>query len=90
VSLVDAYQFEEQRSVERATTIVHDRVGVVAAIVPWNAPLRSIVNKLAPALLAGCAVIVKPAPNTPLSAMMLADVLAEVGLPEGLVSIVPA
>ena len=90
VSLAASYPFEEQRSVGRATTIVHDPVGVVAAIVPWNAPLRSIVNKLAPALLAGCAVVVKPAPNTPLSAMILADVLAEVGLPDGLVSIVPA
>lgn len=90
VSLAGSYPFEEQRSVGRATTVVHDPVGVVAAIVPWNAPLRSIVNKLAPALLAGCAVVVKPAPNTPLSSMVLADVLAEVGLPDGLVSIVPA
>lgn len=90
VELAASYPFRQQRSVGRATTVVHEPVGVVAAIVPWNAPLRSIVNKLAPALLAGCSVVVKPAPGTPLSAMILGDVLSEVGLPDGLVSIVPA
>jgi aldehyde dehydrogenase (NAD+) len=90
VELAASYPFEEQRTVGRSTTVVHEPVGVVAAIVPWNAPLRSIVNKLAPALVAGCSVVVKPAPNTPLSAMVLAEVLSAVGLPEGLVSILPA
>jgi aldehyde dehydrogenase (NAD+) len=89
-SMADSYPFEEARSVGRTTTVVHEPVGVVAAIVPWNAPLRSIINKLAPALLAGCSVVVKPAPNTPLSANVLAEVLAVLDLPEGVVSIVPA
>jgi betaine-aldehyde dehydrogenase len=90
VSLADAYPFEEARTVGRTTTVVHEPVGVVAAIVPWNAPLRSIINKLAPALVAGCSVVVKPAPNTPLSAMLLADVLHDVDVPAGVVSIIPA
>ena len=65
-------------------------VGVVAAIVPWNMPQFLIIGKLVPALLAGCAVVVKPAPETPLDALLLAEILDEVGLPEGLVSILPA
>jgi acyl-CoA reductase-like NAD-dependent aldehyde dehydrogenase len=65
-------------------------VGVVAAIVPWNMPQFLIIGKLVPALLAGCAVVVKPAPETPLDALLLAEILHEVGLPDGLVSILPA
>jgi len=90
VELAKTYPFEENRTVGRLTSVVHEPVGVVAAVVPWNAPLRSIINKLAPALLAGCTVVVKPAPNTPLSAMILAEVLRDIGLPEGVVSIIPA
>jgi len=58
--------------------------------VPWNAPVRSIVNKRAPALIAGCSVVVKPAPNTPLSSMAFDEIVAELDLPDGLVSIIPA
>ena len=89
VSLAGTYPFEEQRFVGRRTTVVYEPIGVVAAIVPWNAPLRSIINKLAPALVAGCTVVVKPAPNTPLAAMVLAQLLEEAGAPAGVVSIVP-
>jgi acyl-CoA reductase-like NAD-dependent aldehyde dehydrogenase len=64
-------------------------VGVVAAVVPWNYPQFLIVSKLAPALLAGCAVVLKPAPETPLDALLLAEMLDEVGLPPGVVSILP-
>ena len=63
--------------------------GVVAAIVPWNVPLFLVVGKLAPALLAGCSIVVKPAPETPLDALLFAEVLEEVGLPTGVVSILP-
>jgi acyl-CoA reductase-like NAD-dependent aldehyde dehydrogenase len=63
--------------------------GVVAAIVPWNVPLFLLVGKLAPALLAGCAVVVKPAPETPLDALLFAEVVEQAGLPPGLVSILP-
>jgi acyl-CoA reductase-like NAD-dependent aldehyde dehydrogenase len=64
-------------------------VGVVAAIVPWNMPQFLIVGKLIPALLAGCAVVVKPAQETPLDANLLAEIIIEADLPEGLVSILP-
>ena len=63
-------------------------VGVVGAIVPWNVPHLVLMPKLIPALIAGCAVVVKPAPETPLDAMWLAEMLDEVDLPEGVVSIV--
>jgi aldehyde dehydrogenase (NAD+) len=64
-------------------------VGVVGAIVPWNVPQFLIMPKMIPALIAGCTVVVKPAPETPLDAMWLAEMLEEVGLPEGVVSIIP-
>jgi acyl-CoA reductase-like NAD-dependent aldehyde dehydrogenase len=63
--------------------------GVVAAIVPWNVPLFLIAGKLAPALLAGCSVVVKPAPETPLDALLFAEAIEEAGLPPGVVSILP-
>ncbi|HUO38411.1 MAG TPA: aldehyde dehydrogenase [Mycobacterium sp.] len=64
-------------------------VGVVAAIVPWNMPQFLIVTKLIPALLAGCAVVLKPAQQTPLDALLLAEMLEEVGLPPGVVTVLP-
>lgn len=64
-------------------------VGVVGAIVPWNVPQLLIMPKMIPALIAGCTVVVKPAPETPLDAMWLAEMLEEIDLPEGVVSIVP-
>ncbi|MBF6170125.1 aldehyde dehydrogenase [Nocardia blacklockiae] len=64
-------------------------VGVVAAIVPWNMPMFLIVAKLVPALLAGCAVVVKPSPETPLDAYVMAELLDGLDLPPGVVSIVP-
>jgi aldehyde dehydrogenase (NAD+) len=64
-------------------------VGVVGAIVPWNVPQFLIMPKLIPALIAGCTVIVKPAPETPLDALWLAEMIEQVGLPEGVVSVLP-
>src|SRR3979411_1085401 len=64
-------------------------VGVVGAIVPWNVPQFLIMPKLIPALIAGCTVVVKPAPETPLDALWLAEMLDEIDLPEGVVPIVP-
>ena len=63
-------------------------VGVVGAIVPWNVPQFLIMPKLIPALIAGCTVIVKPAPETPLDALWLAEMIEQAGLPEGVVSVV--
>jgi betaine-aldehyde dehydrogenase len=64
--------------------------GVVAAIVPWNVPQVVTMSKLIPALVAGCCVVVKPAPESPLDAFLVAELLAECELPEGVVSILPA
>jgi len=63
-------------------------VGVAGCIVPWNGPALNAVIKLAPALTAGCSVVLKPAEETPLSAPVLAEILTEAGIPEGVVNIV--
>jgi acyl-CoA reductase-like NAD-dependent aldehyde dehydrogenase len=64
-------------------------VGVAGQIVPWNYPLMMATWKLAPALAAGCAVVLKPDPQTPLTALRLAELAAEVGFPAGAVNVVP-
>ena len=68
---------------------LREPIGVVGAIVPWNFPLNIASWKVAPALAAGCTVVLKPATETPLTALLLADVAAEVGLPPGVLNIVP-
>lgn len=70
--------------------VVRQPKGVVAAIVPWNAPMMTIMMKLGPALLAGCCVIAKTAPEMVLSGNMLGEMLSEAGVPEGVVSVLPA
>src|SRR5215216_6598940 len=64
-------------------------VGVAGQIVPWNYPLMMTAWKLAPALAAGCTVVLKPDPQTPLTALRLAELAAEAGLPPGVVNVVP-
>jgi betaine-aldehyde dehydrogenase len=71
-------------------TVRREPVGVVAAIVPWNVPQFTIMTKLPAALVAGCTVVVKPAPETPLDSYLLAELIEEAGLPPGVVNIVPA
>lgn len=68
--------------------VTREPVGVVAAITPWNFPLAMITRKCAPALAAGCSVVVKPAEATPLTALALAHLAQEAGIPEGLISVV--
>ncbi|GAA2566053.1 aldehyde dehydrogenase family protein [Pseudonocardia hydrocarbonoxydans] len=68
--------------------VVREPVGVVGAITPWNYPLHQIVAKVAPALLAGCTVVLKPSEVAPLSAQILAEVAADAGLPAGAFNIV--
>ncbi len=63
-------------------------VGVVGQIAPWNYPLMMAVWKIGPALAAGCTVVLKPAPTTPLTALMLAELTAEAGIPDGVVNVV--
>ena len=67
---------------------LREPVGVVGLIVPWNAPLLSAAGKIAPALAAGCTVVLKPAEQTPMSALRLGQLALEVGFPEGVINIV--
>ncbi len=68
---------------------LREPVGVVAQIIPWNFPLLMAAWKLGPALAAGCTVILKPAEQTPLSALRLGELITEAGFPEGVVNVVP-
>jgi betaine-aldehyde dehydrogenase len=89
--LAREYAFEDVRQGMLGPTLVRrEPVGVVAAIVPWNVPLFVTMLKLGPALAAGCTVVLKPAPETPLDAILLADAVLEAGLPPGVVNILPA
>lgn len=86
----DEVSWEEVRTGAYGQTIVRrEPIGVVGAIVAWNVPLFLAVNKLGPALLAGCTVVLKPAAETPFSANLLAQAFADAGLPEGVLSVVP-
>jgi acyl-CoA reductase-like NAD-dependent aldehyde dehydrogenase len=64
-------------------------VGVVGIIIPWNVPQNLLMPKLIPALIAGCTVVVKPAPETPLDSLWVAEMIEQIGLPEGVVSVLP-
>jgi aldehyde dehydrogenase (NAD+) len=68
--------------------IVREPIGVVAAITPWNYPLHQVVAKVAPALLAGCTVVLKPSEIAPLSASIFAEIVAEAGVPAGVFNLV--
>ncbi|KIF76431.1 aldehyde dehydrogenase [Streptomyces sp. 150FB] len=72
------------------TVVRRAPVGVVVAVIPWNAPHQSALSKMIPALLAGCPVILKTSPETALDGMVLAEIFAEAGFPEGVVSVLPA
>src|SRR4051794_11881235 len=69
--------------------VVREPVGVVGCITPWNYPLHQICAKVAPALAAGCTVVVKPSEVTPLNAFVLAEIVDSVGLPAGVFNLVP-
>jgi len=89
--LARTFAFEDIRPGLQGPTLVRrEPVGVAGCIVPWNVPLFTIMLKLGPALAAGATVVVKPAPETPLDAMLLAEALQTVGVPGGVVNIVPA
>jgi aldehyde dehydrogenase (NAD+) len=91
VNIAAGYTWEEERTgMLGPVTVTQEPVGVVAAIVPWNVPQFTLMLKLAPALIAGCTVVAKPSPETPLDSVLLAEWIAEAGIPEGVVNIVPA
>lgn len=85
------YPFRSVRRSSNGQALVLRRpVGVVAAVVPWNVPLSLTMQKLVPALLTGCTIVLKPAPETPLDAYLVAGLLEEAGCPPGVVNVVPA
>lgn len=85
------FPFEERRQGLRTPVVVRrEPVGVVAAVVPWNVPQFVTSLKLAPALVTGCTVVLKPSPETPLDANLLAALSVEAGLPPGVLSVLPA
>ncbi len=86
----DKFTWQELRDgIYGQTLVVREPVGVVGAVTAWNVPFFLAANKLGPALLAGCTVVLKPAAETPLSVFAMAEAFAEAGLPEGVLSIVP-
>jgi len=80
-----SFQFEEEIG---HSLVVREPIGVVGAITPWNYPLNQIIAKVAPALAAGCTVVLKPSEVAPLNAFVLADVIDEAGLPAGVFNLV--
>lgn len=92
-SLADSFAFEERHTPQAGGDIgllVREPVGVVAAITPWNGAALMIAYKIAPALLAGCTVVLKSSPEAPSSAYVMAEIMAAVGLPKGVFNIVTA
>lgn len=84
------YPWREYRNGLFGTTLVtREPVGVVGAITAWNVPLFLVCNKFGAALAAGCSVVLKPAPETPLTANLLAEIFTEAGVPDGVISVVP-
>ncbi|MFM5953435.1 MAG: aldehyde dehydrogenase [Novosphingobium sp.] len=87
----EKFAFVEQRPTHAAgaALIAHEPVGVVAAIAPWNGPFGIMANKVAYSLLTGCTVVMKPSPETPLEAYIIAEAAEAAGLPPGVVNLVP-
>jgi aldehyde dehydrogenase (NAD+) len=89
--LIREHGFEEERPAmtDSVSVIVREPIGVVAAIVPWNSPQASSFMKIAPALAAGCTVVLKPATETVLDSFAIAEAAIAAGLPAGVLNIVP-
>ena len=85
LKILDNYQFEEVRG---TTRIVKEPAGVCGFITPWNWPLNQIACKVAPALAAGCTIVLKPSELAPVSAYILTEIIAESGLPAGVFNLV--
>lgn len=85
LEVLKAFDFEK---VQGTTTLVHEPVGVVGMITPWNWPINQIMCKVAPALAAGCTMVLKPSEVAPLNAILVAEVLHEAGVPPGVFNLV--
>jgi len=84
-NLLSTYAFEE---LVGNSLVVREPIGVVGAITPWNYPLHQVVAKVAPALAAGCTIVLKPSEVAPLAVLLFADLVHEVGLPPGVFNVV--
>jgi aldehyde dehydrogenase (NAD+) len=91
-ALADTFPFEERVTPSSGEfgLLVREPVGVVGAIIPWNGPLGLITHKIAPALLAGCTVVLKASPEAPGEAYLVAEVAQEIGLPQGVLNVLTA
>jgi aldehyde dehydrogenase (NAD+) len=91
-SLGESFQWRQHRKGQMVDTIVIERepVGVVAAIAPWNAPYMIMISKVAYALISGSTVVMKPSPETPLEAYIIAEEAEAVGFPPGVINLVPS
>jgi len=85
IEALEAYKFSEKRG---STTVVKEPIGVCALITPWNWPLNQIVCKVAPAIAAGCTVVLKPSEIAPMSGLVWAEVMEEAGVPKGVFNLV--
>ncbi len=91
IDMASDYPFEEYRDGVVGPVVVRSEpVGVVAAVVPWNVPQFVTFSKFAPAMVSGSTMVLKPAPETPLDAYLLAEAAEEAGLPDGVLNVVPA
>jgi len=91
--LADTFAFEERHQPTGGGAVgllVREPVGVVGAIIPWNGPIIMIAYKVAPALLAGCTVIIKASPEAPGAAYIIAEIAESVGLPPGVINVITA
>lgn len=91
--IAEQFAFEEEHPTVTAAKLgilVHEPVGVVGAIVPWNAPAMLTATKVAPALAAGCTVVLKASPEAPGQALLLAQIAEEIGLPPGVLNVLTA
>jgi aldehyde dehydrogenase (NAD+) len=85
VEVLETFRFDEPRE---AFSILHEPIGVCGLVTPWNWPLNQIVSKVAPALAAGCTIVLKPSEIAPLNAILLAEILDEAAVPRGVFNLV--
>lgn len=85
IEVLKSYEFER---LQGSTLVVHEGIGVVGMITPWNWPINQIVCKVAPALAAGCTMVLKPSEIAPLSGVVWAEIMHEAGVPKGVFNLV--
>ncbi len=85
IEVLKTYEFER---LQGSTLVVHEGIGVVGMITPWNWPINQIVCKVAPALAAGCTMVLKPSEIAPLSGVVWAEIMHEAGVPKGVFNLV--